>query len=381
MVEYPRIPNRIIIENGVNVPQYDALGKNIVGSEVQAGMIGEYQKLKTSLTEREEEIKELTNRLEQIEKKHEASLALLRNQDQALYELDTSRKALLEREKQLSRDLAQKEVEVQQDRAELREQFKEREASLRKEVENQQAALAEREAIYRNQSQELLARTSILEKEHATLQRESRERAVEHKRAIEDLVRQREQFQVDFQLKMEAKAAEYVDTALGTLQSSEQRFDKIGSRWAIGGLIGVLAGLTLAYLLANEATNKIVGNKDISWSLILFFSVKGVVLLGLVIGLVRLCIRLARNYMHESLKSAERRHAINYGKFYLSVYGAGTDGEKLKDVFAHWNTTGTSAFAEKDDAIPSPSASQVSEVLKTLMGLKDGAKDDENTKS
>jgi len=377
MAEHPRVPNKIILENGVMIPQYDVVGGNIVTTDFQSGMIGEYQRLQKSLSDREEQIKELKSRSEKMEKKHEETLGLLRNQDQTLYELDLSRKAFIEREKQLSIDLAQKEVEVQRDRAELREQFKEREASLRKEMENQQAALREREATYRNQSQELLARTSILEEEHATLQRELRERAVEHQKAIEDLVRQREQFQVDFQSKMEAKAAEYVDTALRSLQSSEERFDKIGSRWALGGLIGVLVGLTLAYLLAAEATDKIVGNKDISWSLILFFGAKGAVLLGLVIGLVRLCMRLARNYMHESLKSAERRHAINYGKFYLSVYGAGTDGEKLKDVFAHWNTTGTSAFAEKDDVMPNPSISQISEVLKTFAGLKKVEKEDE----
>lgn len=141
--------------------------------------------------------------------------------------------------------------------------------------------------------------------------------------------------------------------------------------------MAVAIGVALAYGLAVEGTEKLVSNKDISWGLILFFGAKGAILIGLVVATVRLCLRLARNYMHESLKNAERRHAINYGKFYLSVYGAGTDGEKLKDVFAHWNISGTSAFAEKDDPVPQLSISEIGELTKALVGLRKGDKGDE----
>jgi hypothetical protein len=280
-----------------------------------------------------------------------------------------------EREKLLSRRLTEKEVELQRERAELHAQFAAREAALREQIESQQMALNEREATFRLQSHELFSRTAMLEREHAALQHELKQRAVDHEKAITALQHQKEQFEAEFQSRMESKATEYVDTAMSSLRASEERFDRIGSKWSIGGLLAVLVGLILAYLLATEATDKIVSNKDISWALILFFGAKGAILLGLVVALVRLCLRLARNYLQESLKNAERRHAINYGKFYLSVYGAGTDGEKLKEVFAHWNISGTSAFAEKDDPLPQQSISDVGELAKALVGLKKAGKE------
>lgn len=369
MAEQPKTGSLTVDEN--SVARFTG-ERNLAG-----GLVGEFNAVQRKLVEQSELSNRLQKRLTQLEQKHEKALTQLAEREKSLVQLEAERNALAERQEELSRDLIQKEVEVQKDREKLRRQFADREASLRREMEGHQAALQERENTYRSQSQELMARAASLEEEHAKLQRELKMRAVEHETAIADLVRQREQFQADFQSRMEAKAAEYVDTALASLKTSEERFDRIGSWWAFGGLIGVIGGLVLAFILATEATATVVGNKDISWSLILFFGVKGAVLLGLVVGMIRLCMRLARNYMHESLKSAERRHAINYGKFYLSVYGAGTDGEKLKDVFANWNTSGTSAFSEKDEPFPQPSLSEVSELAKAIVGLKKGAKDDD----
>jgi hypothetical protein len=231
--------------------------------------------------------------------------------------------------------------------------------------------------MFRVQSHELMDRTARLESERVTMQQELKQRAVDHEKAIADLHRQKEQFEAEFQSRMESKATEYVDTALASLKASEERFDWIGSKWALGGLISVLTGLVLAYFLATEATDKVVSNKDISWALILFFGAKGAILLGLVVGVVKLCLRLARNYMHESLKNAERRHAINYGKFYLSVYGTGSDGEKVKDVFAHWNISGSSAFSEKEEPFPQPAISDIGELLKGLVGVQKAVKGDD----
>jgi hypothetical protein len=317
-----------------------------------------------------ERINSLESLIAQLEKESN-------KRDVELQETRAKIATLAERENLLSRNLTDKELQVQRERAELHEQFADRETSLRQEMENQQAALREREAALRAQNQELMVRTQILESDHFTQQKELKQLATEHEKAIADLVRQKEQYEADFQKRMESKATEYVDTALGALKASEERFDSIGSKWALGGMLGVLTGLVLAYLLATEATEKIISNKDISWSLLLFFGAKGAILLGLVVAMVRLCMRLARNFMQESLKSAERRHAINYGKFYLSVYGAGTDGEKLKDVFAHWNISGPSAFAEKDDSLSQPSISEIGELTKALVGFRKGGKEDD----
>jgi hypothetical protein len=273
---------------------------------------------------------------------------------------------LTELQKELNRQLELKELELQEERTSIHAAFAEREASLRKEIEIQQATLHERESLSRAQRAALEDRAKALEIEHAALRQQLVQGTIEQEKAKADLIRQKEQYEAEFQTRMEAKSAEFVDDALGSLRSNGRRFEIIGSAWAIAGLLAVIAGLVLAFILAQGGTASIVANKDISWALILFFAAKGAILLGLVVAVVRLCSKMARNYLHESIKNGERRHAINYGKFYLGTYGAGTDGEKLKDVFSQWNIEGKSAFSERDATVPVPPKLEVTDIAKTL---------------
>lgn len=55
-------------------------------------------------------------------------------------------------------------------------------------------------------------------------------------------------------------------------------------------------------------------------------------------------------YMNESLKNADRKHAISFGKFYLQVYGSSVKQEDLKEVFKDWNTITESPFVKLDSA-------------------------------
>jgi len=280
--------------------------------------------------------------------------------------------ALTEEKKELVHALDLKEVEVQKERAILHTSFAEREDALRREIDIQRSVLKDRENFFHIEREALEERTKTLEATHADLKSEFAQRAVEHDKAISDLKKQREQYEADFQARMEEKATVYVDSALSSLKSNERRFETIGSTWSVAGLLSVAIGAALAFVLAKEGTANIVSNKDITWPLILFFTAKSAVLLGLIVAVVHLCTKLARSYMHESIKNGERRHAINYGKFYLSVYGAGTDGEKLKDVFAHWNIEGKSAFSEKDEQTPNVSVAvpKISEITEAVNGVQ-----------
>ncbi len=198
------------------------------------------------------------------------------------------------------------------------------------------------------------------------MQQEMKDRTSEHKKAIDELERQKDQFRLEFQKKIEAKSAEYVNEALTSLSYSEQVFHWMSVGWSIFGLLALLAAMGLGYLLATSATAEIVSNKDVGWLLVFFSATKGLVLLGVTYAVFRFCGRFSRAYMHESLKSAERRHAINYGKFYLGVYGAGSDWDKLKEAFAQWNISGSSAFSEgyaKDSDVPWAKVNEVVEKI------------------
>lgn len=273
---------------------------------------------------------------------------------------------LSERQKELNNRLELKDIEIQQERTSIHELFAEREASLRKEIDIQQATLHEREIASRAQRAAIDERAKSLESEYAELRQQLTQGAIDQEKAKAELIKQKEQYEAEFQARVEAKSAEFVDDALRSLSSNGKRFEIVGSVWAVAGLVAVIVGLVLAFILAQEGTSNIVKNKDISWALILFFTAKGAILLGLVIAVVRLCSKMARNYLHESIKNGERKHAINYGKFYLGTYGAGTDSEKLKDVFSQWNIEGKSAFSEKDATVPNAPKVDATDIAKTL---------------
>jgi hypothetical protein len=236
------------------------------------------------VTKEKDELRESLEATRQAASQHQTRAAQLESviaemkieaarQEDGLESMRKKLATLAAHERAQAQALTEKDVQIQQDRADLQAHFLEREVALRREMESQQSSLKEREAVSRAQRNEILARTQQLESEHATLQKELKQRAAEHEKAIADLVRQKEQYEAEFQDRMESKAAEYVDTALGSLKTNEERFDSIGSKWAVGGLLGVLIGLVLAYFLTTEATEKIVSNKDISWSLFLLFGV------------------------------------------------------------------------------------------------------------
>lgn len=280
------------------------------------------------------------------------------------------------RSKEVFEALQQRERELEEFRSMLTADNAEREKRLHKEIAEREAALKQREDSLRTMAKENETRAAVMEqdflRQNRAMQREMQERSAEHKKAIDELERQREQFKIDFQKKIEAKSAEYVNEALTSLSSSEKTFHRMSVGWALFGLLALLAALVLGYLLATSATQAIVSNKDIGWLLVLFSAAKGIVLLGVAYAFVRFCGRFSRAYMHESLKSAERRHAINYGKFYLGVYGAGSDWDKLKEAFAQWNISGSSAFSES----PSESAELPQKLLTELVekfGEKFGA--------
>ena len=52
--------------------------------------------------------------------------------------------------------------------------------------------------------------------------------------------------------------------------------------------------------------------------------------------------------MAEALKSADREHAISFGKFYLGAFSEKADWSELKEVFQHWNIDKNSSFSSLD---------------------------------
>lgn len=133
--------------------------------------------------------------------------------------------------------------------------------------------------------------------------------------------------------RMEINAAEYINEAMTLLEKLETRNRYIGVVWYIAGFLSLIAGIVfgvISIIGANSANDR-------AWPDLLFLGLKGVVVVGLLGACSKYAFTLGKSYVSESLKSADRIHAISFGRFFLRVYGENASWPEVKEVFQHWN--------------------------------------------
>lgn len=139
--------------------------------------------------------------------------------------------------------------------------------------------------------------------------------------------------------KIETNAADYIEDAILSLRRNEKRDRVFASWWYSAGFVSVLAGMIFGFM--NLAA---VSTAATDWLHFAFAALKTVVVIGLLIAAAKYAFLMGRSYMTEALKSADRIHAIAFGKFYLRAYGAKADWTQMKEVFQNWNITTSSTF-------------------------------------
>jgi hypothetical protein len=233
-----------------------------------------------------------------------------------------------------------------------------REAEFQKELEAREKMFAQREkqlaSRQREFEQHLMHRQAETEHLRERLQTEIAERESKVQQALIDLAREKERYNEESRKKIELTSKDYVADALDTLDKKETQFHRISKIWsAIGaaslaGSIGFFGYITLSSAVSLP--------NPITWEFIAFSVFKGVVAVALLAGLAKYSFLFSSSYMQEALKNADRRHAINFGKFYLESYGAAAEWSQVKEAFEHWNITGSNAFKRSDEAMPDMSA-------------------------
>lgn len=81
---------------------------------------------------------------------------------------------------------------------------------------------------------------------------------------------------------------------------------------------------------------------DIGKNTYIIFS--NVFIIVLMIALTRLCFVLGKSFMVEAIRSADRTHAISFGKFFLDAFGKEANREEIIKAFSAWNIDGGSTF-------------------------------------
>lgn len=283
-----------------------------------------------------------------------------------------------EDEKRQYRDLLHKqEKEFEQYREAFRSETLEREAKFQVEREAREARYVERERGLRaRQSEiEILAtqRQNELDALRVHLKEEGGKKAEALEQAELALKQEKERYNEENRARLERTSKNYVADALEVLRIKEQQFHTISKLWSVTGAgalalgLGFFAYITLSSLVTLQGV--------ITWELIVFTMLKGLVAVGLLGALSRYAFLFSNSYIRESLKNADRRHAITFGKFYLESYGAAADWTQVKEAFEHWNISVPNAFSRNektqiDIASVDQAASVLERVSKMLPKLK-----------
>ncbi|MBX2979164.1 MAG: toll/interleukin-1 receptor domain-containing protein [Flavobacteriales bacterium] len=135
--------------------------------------------------------------------------------------------------------------------------------------------------------------------------------------------------------KIENTAPTYISQTLTELTKRERYQRNIAFFWYMLGFLALISGVGVAVWFANNGLVSFQGKEN--WSLTVFYALKSLFIIILLIAASKYCFNLAKSYMSESLKIADRIHAISFGKFYLQVFNQQINPGEIKDIFRDWN--------------------------------------------
>ncbi|KAA1156772.1 hypothetical protein [Pseudoalteromonas distincta] len=260
-----------------------------------------------------------------------------------------------ERESELAkyRDILRtRERELEEYENHLKAEQLEREKYFRKE-------LSERDQLIESREKELYARQKEMEKHFSrrfeeteelreSLQKELLQKESELKNLLVETEREKERYREESRKSIESKSQKFVDSALQLLGKKESKFHDISKNWAILGACSIISAICFAIYTMISSADLFHQTSNSSLSYYLYSLFRGLIVVSLFGALSRYAFVLSNSFMHESLKSGERLHAIKFGEFYLDAYGADAEWEQLKEAFENWNISGSSAFSRKD---------------------------------
>lgn len=180
----------------------------------------------------------------------------------------------------------------------------------------------------------------------------------------------KEEKEVAFSRRIETNAAEYIEEAIALLGKLEARNRHFGNAWYVSGFLALILGIVFA--VVGVAGLVAVGERG--WLDFAILALKSVVVVGLLGACSKYAFTLGKSYVSESLKSADRMHAISFGKFYLRVYGSKATWPELKEVFQHWNIDRSSSFAGQTTSEFDPKVIESLLELARILGSKSSEK-------
>lgn len=251
--------------------------------------------------------------------------------------------------KQQHQLLTSQESEFAEYREKTRNEQLMRERKMQKELEA-------REKFFSDREQKLLQRQHDLENQFIQRQQEIQvikaevtQRESELQQANLELQHEKDRYNKENRERLERTSKNYVEKALGSLQLQETKFHKSSENWSSIGAGALIVGLVFFACVTLSSLSTLPS--VVTWELIVFSLAKGLIALTLLGALARYAFLLSNSYVREALKNADRRHAINFGNFYLESYGAAADWSQVKEAFEHWNINGANSFSQSEEKL------------------------------
>lgn len=300
---------------------------------------------------------------------------LLKELKERQEELSAREAETFKREQAYRKELDAQQAELERFRHQLRKEQAEREAMYQAELDSQRKAFKEQQERVHEQlkvsERAFAGRLQMLEAERTRLSQEISERENRLHLSYEELEREKQKYTEESRRKIESSSTAYVNEALGALEAATKNYHDIARNWSLLGLVSLLLGVVAATYFGLVGVTPAAGASNVDWPQVVFFGLKGIVVVVLFIAIAKYCYGYSQSFMHESIKNSERKHAINFGRFYLQSYGANADWAQVKEAFEHWNIAPSSAFSKNDaDAFDPKPIERAAQLLESISKLR-----------
>ncbi|MER9619382.1 toll/interleukin-1 receptor domain-containing protein [Mesorhizobium sp. M0207] len=174
----------------------------------------------------------------------------------------------------------------------------------------------------------------------------------------------------EIQQAVQVNLADFVDDAIKTQQDYEKTHKNSAQNWYMIGYGSLVLGLATTAYLAYSVINTQTASPD--YPRAISVSLLNVIAIAILAALARYAYSLGKSYMSESLKSSDRIHAIQFGRFFLRAYGNKATTVEIREVFQHWNIDRTSTFSSLDSSQIDPQiVNMVVQIVAAIRGKKD----------
>ena len=199
------------------------------------------------------------------------------------------------------------------------------------------------------------------------IDRDPQQVAAQLTRALDSLagrLKAREEERKEAKSRVERTAAKYIQRSLSELKKREERHLRFAIIWYGAALLSLVSGLGFGIWRALR-----VSPEDPSWTSITQFAIASIIVIGLLGALSRFAFVLGKSFMVESLRNADRIHAISFGEFYLEAFPEQAEWQEIKEAFQHWNIDIGSSFIQQTVKDIDPEILQTAiEIAKAIRG-------------